>query len=42
MNTHLQGTVEEDEMDEGSKQEVERSAQEANMDGMQNIQVQIL
>ena len=26
-------------MDEGSKQEVERSAQEANMDGMQNIQV---
>ena len=29
-------------MDEGSKQEVERSAQEANMDGMQNIQVHIL
>ena len=26
-------------MDEGSKQEVERSTQEANMDGMQNIQV---
>ena len=26
-------------MDEGSKQEVERSLQEANMDGMQNIQV---
>ena len=26
-------------MDEGSKQEIERSVQEANMDGMQNIQV---
>ena len=38
----MQGTVEEDEMDEGSKHEVERSAQEANMDGMQNIQVWIL
>ena len=42
MNTYLQGTVEEDEMDEGSKQEVERSVQEANMDGMQNIQVRII
>ena len=39
MKTYFQGTVEEDEMDEGSKQEVERSVQEANMDGMQNIQV---
>ena len=29
-------------MDEGSKHEVERSAQEANMDGMQNIQVWIV
>ena len=33
------GTVEEDELDEGAKEEVERSVQEANMDGMQNIQV---
>ena len=28
-------------MDEGSRQEVERSIQEANMDGMQNLQVPI-
>ena len=39
--TIFQGTVEEDELDEGSKQEVEQSAQEANMAGMQNIQVEL-
>ena len=32
--------MEEDELDEGSKQEVEQSDQEANMAGMQNIQVE--
>ena len=41
MITIFQGTVEEDELDEGSKQEVEQSAQEANMAGMQNIQVEL-
>jgi hypothetical protein len=35
-----QGTVEEDEMDEGAKETVEQSVQESNMGGMQNIQAQ--